>query len=246
MTKPSSDLAKLLWATRFAAEKHRDRRRKDRDASPYINHPVAVAELLARTGSVTDLVVLQAAMLHDTIEDTQTSRAELDREFGVEVRQLVEEVTDDKSLSKQERKRLQIEHAPSLSMNAKQIKLADKICNIIDVADSPPADWPLHRRQDYLEWAKAVVQGCRGCNPALEREFDRVIAAAASVFRLLAGLERGVDVKVIAEWQGHRDGGKLILQTYSHVNPVHSNRMAQLMVDAEPENVVPMPKGAAI
>jgi guanosine-3',5'-bis(diphosphate) 3'-pyrophosphohydrolase len=173
-----SNLAKLLRAIRFAAEKHRGQRRKGQDASPYINHPVAVAELLARVGRVTDLVVLQAAVLHDTIEDTETTREELDREFGVDVRRLVEEVTDDKSLPKQERKRMQIEHAPSLSANAKQIKLADKTYNIMDVSDSPPADWPLQRKQEYLEWAKAVVKGCGGCNPALEQEFDRVVASA--------------------------------------------------------------------
>jgi guanosine-3',5'-bis(diphosphate) 3'-pyrophosphohydrolase len=180
MTDKPNHLAELLRAVRFAAEKHRGQRRKGHDASPYINHPIAVAELLARVGGISDLTVLQAAILHDTIEDTETRRDELDREFGTNVRRLVEEVTDDKSLPKQERKRLQIEHAASLSASAKQIKLADKICNLMDITHSPPADWPLQRKKEYLEWARAVVNGCRGCNSLLEAEFDRVLDAAAT------------------------------------------------------------------
>jgi guanosine-3',5'-bis(diphosphate) 3'-pyrophosphohydrolase len=170
--------AALLAAATFAARKHRDQRRKDAEASPYINHPIEVAEILARIGGVDDVTVLQAALLHDTVEDTQTSPDELEREFGPAVRKLVEEVTDDKTLPKAERKRLQIEHAPHLSPRAKLIKLADKISNVGEVMHTPPKDWGRRQRVDYLNWAAEVVAGCRGTNRALERHFDALVREA--------------------------------------------------------------------
>ena len=171
-------LGPLLAALRLAAEKHRTQTRKGVDASPYINHPIEVAELLARVGGVRDVELLSAAILHDTIEDTETTPAELELAFGARVRALVAEVTDDKSLPKAERKRLQQHHAPQLSRDAKQLKLADKISNVREIGASPPADWPLERRREYIAWARSVVEGCRGVNPALERHFDRVAAEA--------------------------------------------------------------------
>jgi guanosine-3',5'-bis(diphosphate) 3'-pyrophosphohydrolase len=170
------DNTALLRALAFAAHKHRDHRRKDPEASPYINHPIEVAEVLARVGGVTDIDLLRAAILHDTIEDTDTSGEEIERHFGPVVRHLVEEVSDDKSLPKQERKRLQIEHAPHVSDRAKLLKLADKICNVRDVSTAAPTEWSHQRRAEYLAWSRAVVAGCRGVNDALEREFDAVCA----------------------------------------------------------------------
>jgi GTP diphosphokinase / guanosine-3',5'-bis(diphosphate) 3'-diphosphatase len=126
----------------------RMQRRKDPDASPYINHPIALANVLANEGAVEDVVVLAAAVLHDTIEDTETTAPELLAAFGAEIVGVVVEVTDDKTLSKQTWKLAQIDHAADLSHRAKLVKLADKICNVRDVASSPPADWPLERRQD--------------------------------------------------------------------------------------------------
>jgi len=165
-------MKRLLQTLAFAADKHRNQRRKDADASPYINHPIALANVLANEGGIEDERVLMAAILHDTIEDTETTDAELEKLFGQEVKNIVLEVTDDKSLPKAERKRLQIEHAPNLSRRAKLVKLADKICNLRDMAENPPADWSLERRHDYFEWAKAVVDGMRGVHPELERVFD--------------------------------------------------------------------------
>ena len=170
--KPEKDLALLFRALAFAAHKHRDQRRKDAEASPYINHPIALAEVLAGEGGVTDVEVLAAALLHDTIEDTDTSLAELQEQFGARIAAMVAEVTDDKNLPKAERKRLQIEHAAGLSPGAKLVKLADKICNLRDVADRPPSKWELERRQEYFEWAKRVIDGLRGIHPALESAFD--------------------------------------------------------------------------
>jgi guanosine-3',5'-bis(diphosphate) 3'-pyrophosphohydrolase len=162
----------ILRAASFAAHKHRNQRRKDADASPYINHPLELARVLAEEGGVTDTVTLCAALLHDTVEDTDTTREELEREFGAEVADVVMEVTDDKALPKSERKRLQIEHAAHISDKAKLVKLADTIANLRDVATAPPADWDTKRRQEYFGWGKAVIDRLRGAHPALEAVFD--------------------------------------------------------------------------
>jgi len=166
----------LFETLAFAAHKHRAQRRKDKEASPYINHPIALADVLANEGGVDDPVTLAAAVLHDTIEDTETSYEELARKFGKEIADVVMEVTDDKTLEKAERKERQVTHAPHLSQAAKLVKLADKICNLRDVDSNPPATWPLERRREYFDWAKRVIDGLRGAHPGLERVFDRVYA----------------------------------------------------------------------
>lgn len=163
---------KTLSAIAFAADKHRDQRRKDAAASPYINHPIALVNMLANEAGIEDERVLIAAILHDTIEDTETTVLELVRNFGQEVADIVLEVTDDKSLTKAERKQRQIDHAPTLSRRAKLVKLADKICNLRDVARCPPVNWSLHRQQAYFDWAKTVIDGLRGANPTLDHLFD--------------------------------------------------------------------------
>src|SRR5215210_7565453 len=168
MTSAVSDTTLLLDALRFAAARHRDQRRKGKESSPYINHPIDVAHLLATVGGVTDVEILVAAVLHDTVEDTHTTPAELEELFGPAVRRLVEEMTDDKRLSKAERKRLQIVHAPHISPRAKLIKIADKICNVRDIAASPPIDWTVERRAEYFDWAERVVDGVRGTSEMLE------------------------------------------------------------------------------
>ena len=171
-TERDSTMNQLIKAIAFAADKHRNQRRKDADASPYINHPIALANVLANEGNVSEEAVLIAAILHDTIEDTETTADELRQHFGDAITTIVLEVTDDKLLEKVERKRLQVEHAPHISREAKLVKLADKICNLRDIATSPPANWPLERKQAYFDWAKAVVDGLRGVHPALEHMFD--------------------------------------------------------------------------
>ncbi|TAK52883.1 MAG: bifunctional (p)ppGpp synthetase/guanosine-3',5'-bis(diphosphate) 3'-pyrophosphohydrolase [Betaproteobacteria bacterium] len=163
----------FLEVLAFAAHKHRAQRRKDRHASAYINHPIALARVLHNEGQVSDPVTLCAAILHDTLEDTETTRAELARAFGRDIADVVFEVSDNKRLWKHTRKRLQVEHAPHLSPPAKLVKLADKICNLRDIRRSPPVGWSARRKREYFDWAKRVVDGLRGAHPGLERAFDR-------------------------------------------------------------------------
>lgn len=169
---PAAELGRVLRALEFAADKHRDQRRKDLPASPYINHPIELADVLCNEGGVCDADVLCAAILHDTIEDTETTREELEVHFGRAIADIVAEVTDDAALPKAERKRLQIEHAARASDRAKLVKLADKICNLRDMRTRPPAGWDLARRREYFDWAKAVVDNLRGVHPQLEALFD--------------------------------------------------------------------------
>jgi guanosine-3',5'-bis(diphosphate) 3'-pyrophosphohydrolase len=168
----------LLAAAIFSADRHRDQRRKGMRETPYINHPLEVAERIVRIGGVDDIEVLIAAILHDTIEDTETTAEEIEQQFGQAVAALVLEVTDDRTLTSMERKRLEIEHAPHLTPRAKLIKIADKICNVADTASNPPASWSRQRRRDYLDIAEQIVLGCRGINADLDAEFDEVLAGA--------------------------------------------------------------------
>lgn len=165
----------ILKALRFSAEKHRDQRRKDAKSSPYINHPIQVVETLWTLGGVRDITLLLASILHDTIEDTATRPDEIRAEFGEEVLALVLEVTDDKSLPKQVRKQLQVESAPHKTRNAKLLKLADKICNVHNMITSPPSDWPLERKQEYLLWTEKVVAGLRGVSDKMENYYDDLL-----------------------------------------------------------------------
>lgn len=176
MNFSDSDLSLFLTALQFAAERHRDQRRKDSSASPYINHPIQVAELMWRVGGVREIDTLLAGLLHDTVEDTGTLPDEIRDLFGEAVLRLVMEVTDDKRLPKAERKRLQIVNAPHKSRAARQIKLADKASNVRDITQSPPANWSLERKREYLNWSEQVVNGLRGLNPELEAYYDQVLA----------------------------------------------------------------------
>lgn len=174
-------LSEFIRAVHFAADQHRDQRRKGVDASPYINHPIAVAELIASVAGVDDVVVLQAAVLHDIVEDTEVSLEAVEARFGSAVAGLVAEVTDDQSLSGMARKEAQVLGANRLSEGAKLIRLSDKICNVFDVARTPPARWSADRRRNYVEWTARVVESCRGASSALEARFDQVREMALEV-----------------------------------------------------------------
>ena len=181
MENIGNPLGAFAKAVAFAADKHRNQRRKDAEASPYINHPIALANVLANEGGVEDVTVLCAAVLHDTIEDTETTSEELQAIFGPKVASVVMEVTDDKSLEKSLRKQRQVEHAPHISTEAKLVKLADKISNLRDIIASPPADWSAERKQAYFDWAAKVVAGVRGVHPGLESVFDGLLARQAEL-----------------------------------------------------------------
>ena len=168
-----NELKVLIKALAFAADKHRHQKRKDVGASPYIIHPISLVNILCIEANIIDVDVLCGALLHDTVEDTKTTAEELVIEFGHEVSDLVMEVTDDKTENKEVRKQRQIEHAAHLSPSAKLIKLADKISNLRDIANDPPADWSLERKRKYFDWAKEVIDQLRGVHPGLEALFDK-------------------------------------------------------------------------
>ena len=165
----------ILKAAQFAAKKHRDQRRKDKHASPYIIHPISVALEISQIGGVDDPEILAAALLHDTLEDTETEPEELEAEFGKKVCEYVLDVTDDKALPKDERKRRQIEHAKKISKGAALIKLGDKISNVTDVINNPPEDWDINRRKEYLDWAEKVIDNCPKVNDRMENKFQEII-----------------------------------------------------------------------
>lgn len=183
--RDESPMVRVIDAIAFAADAHRRQRRKDSEATPYINHPVALVRILAVEGGIEDPDVLCAAALHDYLEDCcgpgqpaslEQGRALLRERFGAQVLALVDAVTDDKCLPKQERKRMQVAHAGHAPHGAKLVKLADKIANLRDIASTPPADWPEERRQAYVDWARAVIDQVRGTHPGLEALFDEASA----------------------------------------------------------------------
>ncbi len=164
----------ILDTIEFASEKHKNQRRKDIDATPYINHPIAVANLISKVGQVNDVAILQGALLHDTVEDTATSYEEIEQRFGKTVADYVAEVTDNKSLPKDERKRQQVSRGPYKSVGAKTIKLADKLNNLTSLIETTPKSWTVERIQGYYIWSFFVIEGLRGTNAALEAELDKI------------------------------------------------------------------------
>jgi (p)ppGpp synthase/HD superfamily hydrolase len=178
----TGDLVLLTRAADYAARQHTAQRRKGETAEPYINHLTEVAALLAEATGGEDVVLLAGGLLHDTLEDTDTTYEDLVQRFGPEVAQLVAEVTDDKSLRKEERKRLQIEKTPGKSRRAKLLKLADKTSNLRSLLQSPPKGWTEERLRDYVQWADAVVRSCRGLNAKLEAGFDAAYQQAKARF----------------------------------------------------------------
>ena len=164
----------VLKATQFAALKHCDQRRKD-GKTPYIIHPISVAMILAEIGSIEDLEILSAALLHDTLEDTDTSAHELEKYFGSRVRIIVEELTDNDMLTFSQRKQMQIDNAPYLSKDATLVRIADKISNVSDVIENPPPEWNQKRCNKYVDWAEAVMNNCQKVNQDLENHFFELL-----------------------------------------------------------------------
>lgn len=173
---PDAAAADILRAALFAARAHAGQVRKGAAAEPYVNHVIEVAAILAEAGAPLEAVL--AGLLHDTVEDTEATEADLVAAFGPGVAAIVAEATDDKSLPKETRKALQVSLVPKKSDAAKQLKLADKISNLRAIAQSPPANWNHARRTEYVGWAGRVAAGCRGVNPALDALFDETYRAA--------------------------------------------------------------------
>jgi guanosine-3',5'-bis(diphosphate) 3'-pyrophosphohydrolase len=161
MSKTVNNMGLVLKACEFASRKHSNQRRKNAGADPYINHPIEVANILAESG-VTDQDVLCAALLHDTVEDTDTTIEELARVFGSRIASIVSECTDDRSLSKLKRKKMQIEHALVISEEAKLVKLADKISNLKSIETDPPKKWSKEQIDGYIDWCLAVCRNIIG------------------------------------------------------------------------------------
>jgi GTP diphosphokinase / guanosine-3',5'-bis(diphosphate) 3'-diphosphatase len=174
--KITNPVERLAHAVEFAAQKHIDQRRKGERAEPYVNHVAEVARLLAHATRGRDPNLVIAGLLHDTLEDTDTTYRELVRHFGKDVSDLVREVTDNKRHRWRMRKRLQIEEAPHKSRRARMLKIADKTANLRSLEHSAPVEWTEQRRDNYYVWAAKVVDACRGVSPYLEREFDKAYA----------------------------------------------------------------------
>lgn len=184
-------VALVIKAMDYSAEKHKDQRRKNQSKHPYINHPVRVASRLI-DAKVNDVSTLVAALLHDTIEDTDATKDEIENLFGAQIASIVDEVSDDKTLPKEVRKQLQITHAPSISNQAKAVKLADKLDNLTELLEKTPIGWGPERVEQYFDWAKAVVDGLRGVNPVLEHELDEVFIKKAEAARKACSSASGI------------------------------------------------------
>lgn len=172
----------LSKAIVFAAQCHSGQYRKD-GKTPYINHPLEVMNLVVTHVDQPHQDVLIAAVLHDVVEDTHVTSAEIKHMFGAAVAHLVDELTDDKTLSKEERKRIQLQEVHTLSPQGKLLRLCDKICNVYDILYAPPGDWDLKRRLDYIKWAKAVVDKIRGTHVLLEKRFDELYEAGIRLLK---------------------------------------------------------------
>lgn len=166
--------AKILEALTFAAEQHKYQRRAGFEPLPYINHILKVTDALVNIGHEKDTALILSAILHDVVEDTNISFAEITEKFGHQVRSVVEELTDDMSLSYAERKRLQVQQAHQLSLPARKIRIADKASNLEDIF-TYELDWPIEKKMAYLENAIQVVEKIRGSNDALEKWFDEIV-----------------------------------------------------------------------
>jgi (p)ppGpp synthase/HD superfamily hydrolase len=172
------DWVQVLAAADAAAKWHVHQRRKGPGQEPYLNHLLEVASLVAEATEGKDPELVIAALLHDAVEDQEVPKWIIEQRWGKGVAALVVEVTDDKSLPADERKRRQVDEAPGKSPRAKLLKLADKTSNLRAIAAGPPANWSVKRRLDYVDWAEKVVRGLLPANPWLEGEFSAALAMA--------------------------------------------------------------------
>jgi hypothetical protein len=178
----ASELRRLTRALAFAAEAHRNHRRKGASQEPYINHLIEVADLVASVEDG-DVDVLIAALLHDVLEDTGICYDELAAAFGERVAGIVQENSDDMTLPKPERQRVRLAGISKKSREARLVKFADIISNLRAIAVSPPAGWSNDRRLGYLDSCRNLVDAGRGSNAEIERIFDDTTRAAEQAIR---------------------------------------------------------------
>jgi (p)ppGpp synthase/HD superfamily hydrolase len=181
----ATDLLLTVRAVRFAAEAHSGQRRKGAKPEPYFNHLAEVAHLAAEATNGENSIIIAAAYLHDIIEDTGVTKEDIEKSFGLDIANLVSELTDDPDLDKEEQRQEQIKIAGKLSATAKLLKIADKTSNIRGIADNPP-DWPQDEIDDYIKWAIQVVDECRGSSQMLEKRFDDAVLRAEKDFAVKA------------------------------------------------------------
>jgi guanosine-3',5'-bis(diphosphate) 3'-pyrophosphohydrolase len=168
------DFSPILNAIMFAAAKHEGQARKDLVKTPYIMHPIGVCRILWEEGKIRNTNVLVAALLHDVLEDTQTTAAEIEQHFGKRVRDTVQELTNDPALSSEENKQRQVEHASLLSWNAQCVKLADRLYNIRDLKNLPPSYDKQHIVR-YFSWGRKLLHALKGTNENLEHALQKEI-----------------------------------------------------------------------
>ena len=179
----NADLRRLTKALLFAAEAHRNQRRKGAAQEPYLNHLVEVLDLLVQATDGTDTDLLIAAVLHDVVEDTSATPEDVVENFGDRVAEIVRENSDDMSLPKAERRRARIAGMPLKSREARLVKMADVISNLRAIAVSPPAGWPAERRLSYLESCRQLIDVVRGTDATIERTFDQTAADVERTIR---------------------------------------------------------------
>ena len=223
------DLPLIVDALDFAAHAHRDQRRKGADATPYISHPIALARILTVEGGIQDPIVIAAALLHDTVEDCGVTLSELVQRFGQEVADTVAEVTDDKSLPKEKRKELQVEHAAHISDRAKLVKLADKIANVRDIGQNPPSDWSTERQHEYANWAAQVVYCMTGTHQLLESLFNAAHAAVVG--------ETSATEQQAAAWIRGRKSCLATRDSLRQSGILASMKSKYFVVDCAPDNL---------
>jgi (p)ppGpp synthase/HD superfamily hydrolase len=177
-----SGLVLVSRAADFAAGAHVDQRRKGPALEPYLNHLAEVAVMLSVATGGLDPVLVAASWLHDTVEDTAVTTADLEHHFGPEVAGVVAEVTDDKSLSRDERKRRSVLTIASKSRRAQYLKMADQASNIRALVTTPPAGWTMARLVAYVDWGEAIVARVSERNPQLEAYFRSAVADARATF----------------------------------------------------------------
>lgn len=169
---PNWDLFRLLTAVEFAAQKHAGQVRKDAEMTPYIIHPLGVTALLWETGKVRSVNVLVAGLLHDTLEDTDATEGEIESLFGPRVLYTIKELTNDPTLEGDAIKEWQVQHAPTMSLDAQLVKLADRVYNVTDLSTSPPPSWPQEKIDSYRSWGRKLLDALRGANPPLEETLE--------------------------------------------------------------------------